>query len=191
MATLSEPVAERDHLRGQDNAPVILVEYGDYECPYSGQAHDVVSQIEEDLAGTVSFVYRNFPLTQIRPHALPAALAAEAAARQGRFWEMHDILFQQQERLESEYLIAFAQVLGLDLERFIIDMTSDDATARVREDFVGGIKSGVDGTPTFYINGIRHDGPYDYETLKAAIEKAAEQRPHSGRKTKAGVSRER
>lgn len=183
--TLSEPAGERDHLRGRSDAPVTLLEYADFECPYSGHAYFVARQLQEDLGDKLNFVFRNFPLTQIRPHALPAALAAEAADMQGAFWEMHDLLFEQQHRLEPEYLIAFAQVLGLDIEQFIIDMTSDRAAARVRQDFVGGIRSGVDGTPTFYINGKRHNGPYDYETLKKAIE-AEVNKSRPAKRSKAG-----
>lgn len=168
--TLTEPVSGRDHMRGRSDAPVTLLEYADFECPYSGHAYFVAKQLQEDLGDKVNFVFRNFPLTQIRPHALPAALAAEAAGMQGAYWEMHDLLYEQQHRLEPEYLLAFAQVLGLDIEQFIMDMTSDEAAARVRQDFVGGIRNGVDGTPTFYINGRRHTGAYDYETLRNAIE---------------------
>ena len=167
---LADPVNDRDHARGPSDAPVTLLEYGDYECQYSGHAYYIIQQLERDLAGQIRFVFRNFPLTQIRPHALPAALAAEAADKQGRFWEMHNILYEQQDSLEPEYLIAFAQVLGLDIEQFIDDMTSDEVGARVREDFVGGIGSGVNLTPTFFINGDRHDGAYDYDTLRKAIE---------------------
>lgn len=183
IATLTTPVSDRDYVRGQGGAPVTLVEYGDYQCVQGSQAYYVVRQVQEDLGNKVNFVFRNFPLTQIRPHALPAALAAEAAGNQDSFWEMHNILFEHQDSLDPEYLIAFAQVLGLDIERFIMDMTSDETAARVRDDFTSGIRSGVNGTPTFFINGNRHDGPNDYQTLKAAIEKSAKSR--SAKKTKA------
>ena len=173
---LSDPVNDMDHKRGQGGSLVTLVEYADFECPYSGHAYYIAKQLLEDMDGKFDLVFRNFPLTQIRPHALPAALAAEAAGMQGAYWEMHDLLFEQQHRLDPEYLIAFAQVLGLDVEQFIVDMTSDVAAARVRRDFVGGIRSGVNGTPTFFVNGVRHDGPYDYETLKGVIENAASSR---------------
>lgn len=184
--TLSDPVNGQDHMRGQSDSPVTLLEYGDFECPYSGHAYYIVKQLQDDLGDKFNFVFRHFPLTQIRPHALPAALAAESAGLEGVFWEMHDLLFEQQHRLDPEYLIAFAQVLGLDIEQFIVDMTADEAAARVRRDFVGGIRSGVNGTPTFYINGKRHDGPYDYETLKNAIEAAAKE--ESGRAKRSKVA---
>lgn len=181
---LSDPLNDHDHIRGDSDSPVILVEYADFECPYSGHAYYIVKQLLEDMDGKFGFVFRNFPLTQIRPHALPAALAAEAAGMQGAYWEMHDLLFEQQHRLDPEYLIAFAQVLGMDIEQFIVDMTSDDAAGRIRRDFVGGIRSGVNGTPAFFVNGVRHDGPYDYETLKGLIEKAA-----SAQRARVGSSR--
>lgn len=175
-AKLAAQVSERDYVRGEADAPVTLVQYADYECADSGQAYYVVKQLQEDLGRTLKLVFRNFPLTQIRPHALPAALAAEAAGLQASFWEMHDILYEHQDSLEPEYLIAFAQVLGLDIEQFIMDMTSDYTAARVREDFVSGIRSGVNKTPTFFVNGERHDGANDYQALKAAILAAAKTR---------------
>ncbi len=170
---LMSPVDERDYVRGFDDAAVTVVEYGDYEDPYSGQAYYLLKKLQSETGNGFKLVFRNFPLTQIRPHALPAALAAEAAGLQASFWDMHSILFEHQDGLEPEHLIVYAQVLGLDLERFIIDMTSDVAAAYVREDFVSGTQSGVNGTPTFYVNGKRYDEGYDYESLKSTIEQAA------------------
>lgn len=180
-AKLAAPVDEQDHARGLEDASVTVVEYGDFEDPYSGHAYHILKQLHQDTDGSFKFVFRNFPLTQIRPHALPAALAAEASGLQGSYWQMHDILYEHQDSLEPEHLIIYAQVLGLDIERFIIDMTSDNVAASVREDFVSGIRSGVNGTPTFYINGTRHDGAYDYDTLKKAIGQAAKQRKNRGK----------
>jgi protein-disulfide isomerase len=171
---LTVPVSDRDHIQGKDGAPVTLLQYGDYECPYCGQAYYIVKQLLADMHSTIQFVFRNFPLTQIHPHALSAALAAEASGKQHRYFEMHDLLYEHQDTLEAEHLIAFAQVLGLDIEQYILDMTSDDLALRVREDFIGGIRSGVNGTPTFYINTVRHDDSYDYQTLRAALEATAE-----------------
>lgn len=173
LSTLASPVDGRDHSRGRTENPVVVVEYGDYECPQSARAYHVLKRLLGEMPETVRLVFRNFPLTQIRPHALPAALAAEAASMQNSFWEMHDILFEHQDGLEPEHLIVYAQVLGLDIERFIIDMTSDLAAARVREDFVSGIRSGVNGTPSLYVNGTRYDGQQDYESLERAITEAA------------------
>lgn len=171
MAILTDPVSDLDHIRGAEEAPVTVVEYGDYECVASGYVHYITKQLMQDMAGKIRFIYRNFPLTQIRPNALPAALAAEAAGAQQRFWEMHDILFEYQDALEPEHLLVYGQVLGLDIERFIMDMTSDKMAARIRHDFVSGIRSGVEVTPTFFINGHRHEGLYDYEILWTAIDK--------------------
>lgn len=170
---LAAAVDERDYVRGDEDAPVTIVEYADFECPYSGHAHYILRQLLEDTDGSFRLVFRNFPLTQIRPYSLPAALAAEAAAMQGKFWEMHDLLFEHQDNLEPEYLIVYSQVLGMDVERFIIDMTSDEVGASVREDFVSGIRSGVNGTPSFYIDGRRYDAAYDYDSLKKIVEREA------------------
>ncbi|HTH72538.1 MAG TPA: thioredoxin domain-containing protein [Candidatus Pristimantibacillus sp.] len=173
LSTLASPVDGRDHSRGSTESPVVVVEYGDYECPQSARTYHLLKRLLGEKPEMVRLVFRNFPLTQIRPHALPAALAAEAASMQNSFWEMHDILFEHQDGLEPEHLIVYAQVLGLDIERLIIDMTSDLAAARVREDFVSGIRSGVNGTPSLYINGTRYDGAQDYESLTSAITEAA------------------
>lgn len=184
ITRLGAPVDSRDYARGPRTAPVTIVEYGDYECTDSGRAHYVLQRLGSDIGDDFRLVFRNFPLTQIRPYALPAALAAEAAGLQSAFWEMHDILYEHQDSLDPEHLLVYAQVLGLDVERFIVDLTSDAVVADVREDFVSGLRSGVHGTPTFYINGVRYDGPDDYESLKAAIKKAARSRARSVTKAK-------
>jgi protein-disulfide isomerase len=188
VARLVAPVDSRDHIRGPKDAPVTIVEYGDFECAYSGQAHHALQRLSTDLP-VFRLVYRHFPLTQIRPHALAAALASEAADMQGVFWEMHDMLFEHQDSLEPESLLAYAQVLGLDVERFIVDLTSDASAANVREDFVSGLRSGVNGTPTFYINSERYDGPDEYDALKAAIEAAAKSRTQHVTKAKNIIAR--
>lgn len=188
VARLVAPVDSRDHVRGPKDAPVTIVEYGDFECAYSGQAYYALQRLSADTPA-FRLVYRHFPLTQIRPNALPAALAAEAAGAQGAFWEMHDILFEHQDSLEPENLIVYAQVLGLDVERFIVDLTSDNMAANVREDFVSGLRGGVNGTPTFYINSERHDGSDEYDALKAAIEAAAKSRTRHVTKAKKIIAR--
>ncbi len=160
---------ERDHIRGPRTAPVTLVEYGDFECPHCGQAHGVLNALQEEIGDQFRLVFRNFPLTQVHPHAERAAEAAEAAGAQGRFWEMHDALFENQEALEDESLFSYAQDLDLDLVMFERDVVGGVYTARVREDFMSGVRSGVNGTPTFFINGRRHNGPWDVESLGAAI----------------------
>jgi protein-disulfide isomerase len=176
--TLSLPVSEqRDHLLGPRTAPVTLMEYGDYECPHCQRAHFVLQDLFEVMEDQFRLGFRNFPLAQIHPHAQRAAEAAEAAGAQGSFWEMHDLLFERQDALEDEDLVAYAAELGLDLDRFQLELMQGDYTDRVREDFLSGVRSGVNGTPTFFINGVRHEGPWDVETLAAAITTATNWRP--------------
>jgi len=171
-ASLRPPVGERDHRRGPVTAQVTLVEYGDYECPYCGRAYPIVKEIQRRLGDRLRFVFRNFPLTQSHPHAEHAAEAAEAAAGQGKFWEMHDYLFEHQGALDDAHLVQYAVALNLDQERFKREMAEHVYSSRVREDFLSGVRSGVNGTPTFFINGVRHDDAYELETLLAAIEAA-------------------
>lgn len=171
-ARLAAPVGPTDHIDGRPDAAVTLVEYGDYECPHCGAAHPIVNQIREILAGRLRFVYRHFPLSQMHPHAFPAAEAAEAAAAQGRFWEMHDMLFENQHALADRDLLSYASALGLDVNRFAGDIRSGTFAEKIRADFLGGVKSGVNGTPSFFINGVRHDGPWDGTSLLDAIERA-------------------
>jgi protein-disulfide isomerase len=148
---------------------VTLVEYGDFECSYCGQAYPVVKEVVGAFLEQIRFVFRNFPLTQIHPHAAHAAEAAEAAAAQGRFWEMHDLLYEHQDALEDDDLLAYAAQIPLDLDRFQIELAQGAHSQHVREDFMGGVRSGVNGTPTFFINGRRHDGAFDLQTLSKAI----------------------
>ena len=171
-ARLTLPVSQRDHQQGPETATVTLVEYGDYECPYCGEAYPIVKEIERRLRDRLRFVFRNFPLTQSHPHAEHAAEAAEAAAVQEKFWEMHDYLFEHQRALDDAHLVQYAVALHLDQETFEREMTEHVHTNRVHEDFLSGIRSGVNGTPTFFINGVRHDASYALETLLAAIEAA-------------------
>jgi protein-disulfide isomerase len=171
-ATLKPPVGPKDHMQGPPDAPVTLVEYGDYECPYCGEAYPVVKALQERLGDQICFVFRNFPLAQAHPHAEEAAEAAEAAGAQGKFWEMHDLLYENQDALEPEDLVQYARALKLDLPRFVLEMREDVYAERVREEFHSGVRSGVNGTPTFFINGVRHNGPFDLASLLAAIEEA-------------------
>ena len=170
---LAAPVRERDHAIGPATTPVTLVEYGDYECPYCGAAHGSVKHILGVLGDGVRFAFRNFPLSQIHPHAFQAANAAEAAGAQGKFWGMHDLLFENQRDLDTQSLLAYARELGLDLQRFGADLTQQTYAPRIREDFLSGVRSGVNGTPTFFVNGVRHNGGYDPESLLGAIRAAA------------------
>jgi protein-disulfide isomerase len=173
-AVLTVPVDEhRDHVDGPGNAQVTLVEYGDYECPYCGEAYPIVKDIQARMGQRLRFVFRNFPISTSHPHAEHAAEAAEAAASQGRFWEMHDRLYEHQERLGDEDLHAHAGAIGLELELFDKEMAEHVHATRVHEDFMSGVRSGVNGTPTFYIDGRRHDDSYDPGVLLEALERAA------------------
>jgi protein-disulfide isomerase len=173
-AALTQPVSEdRDHIQGPADAAMTLVEYGDYECPYCGAAYPIVKELQSRLGDGLRFVFRNFPITTSHPHAEQAAETAEAAAVQGRFWEMHDVLYENQARLRHPDLRGYAEQLGLDLERFDEELAEHVHAPRVREDFMSGVRSGVNGTPTFYVNGARHDDSYDLDTMLAALARAA------------------
>ena len=171
---LTLPVADdRDHVQGPADAAVTLLEYGDYECPFCGAAYPIVKQVQETMGERLRFVFRNFPITTAHPHAEQAAEAAEAAAAQGQFWPMHDLLYENQQHLETDDLIAYAGRLGLDVSRFQRELADHVHAARVREDFMSGVRSGVNGTPTFYIDGERYEGAYDAEPLLDALKQAA------------------
>jgi protein-disulfide isomerase len=171
--SLVVPVSERDHSQGPATAAVTLVQYGDYECPYTRRSTWVVQAIQQELGDRLRFVYRNFPLTEIHPHALHAALAAEAAAAQGKFWEMHDYIFHHQHTLEDADLAQFAEAVGLDRQQFARDLTDQRALSRIEEDVEGGERSGVQGTPTFFINGAMYGGSWEQDALLAALQAAS------------------
>ncbi len=157
-AQLALPVNDRDHSLGPSNARVMLVEYGDFECPHCGRAHPIVQGVRRFMGEQLRFVYRHFPLTEAHPHAQSAAEASESAGAQGRFWEMHDILFGNQHALEDEDLIMYAARIGVDAQRVAQELAAGTWTKKVRDDFRSGVRSGVNGTPTFFINGVRYDG---------------------------------
>jgi protein-disulfide isomerase len=171
---LTPPVSSRDHRQGPDDAPVTLVEFGDFECPHCGRAYPIIKEVQSLLGDKLLFVFRHFPITTSHPHAQHAAEAAEAAGAQGKFWEMHDILFENQHALDDSDLAEYARMIGLDLRRFVADMRVHKYAQHVREDFRSGILSGVNGTPTFFINGLRYDGPWDAQTLTAELLAAIE-----------------
>jgi protein-disulfide isomerase len=172
MSRLRIPVTDRDHIRGSARAAVTLVEYGDFQCPFCGQAFWVLRNVEDRLKSDLRFVFRNFPIGEIHPLAQIAAEAAEAAGAQGKFWEMHDMLFENQPELEPELLVSYAGRLGLDLDAFSGDLASRRYRERIHEDFMGGIRSGVNGTPSLFINGERFDEPAEEPLLLRAIEAA-------------------
>ena len=163
------PVSERDHISGPANARVTLVEYGDYQCPYCGMANSIVDGIRRELRNDLRFVFRNFPLTEVHPHAEHAAEIAEAAGAHGKYWEMHDLLYQNQQALDDADLAKYAHLVGLPAPEVKRALEQQGYMEHVREDFLSGVRSGVNGTPTFFINGVRHDGSYDFETLMGAI----------------------
>ena len=172
---LTLPVnSKRDHCLGPDDAPVTLLEYGDYECPFCGRAYMIIKRLKEYFGEQLRFAYRNFPLTQVHPNAQQAAEAAEAAGAQGMFWEMHDMLYENQDALDLPSLREYALVLELDLDRFDMEMMTHAHAQRVREDFMSGVRSGVNGTPTFYLNGLRFDGSWDGTRLMTTIEEQIE-----------------
>ena len=158
---LTPAVSERDHVDGSDSAPITLVEYGDYQCPYCGMAYPIVKSLQRELGAQLRFVFRNFPLRDAHPHAEHAAEVAEGAAVQGKFWEMHDTLFERQARLGDRELLSYAEELGLDAQRLARELDEGTWAKRVREDFRSGVVSGVNGTPTFFVNGERYDGAWD------------------------------
>jgi len=183
-ALLTPPVSERDHVTGSEDASVTLVEYGDFECPYCGMAYPVVKSAQRELGKQLRFVFRNFPLAEAHPHARLAAQAAEAAAAQGKFWEMHDVLYEHQDALEAEDISGYAKSLGLDMAQFASDLQNPTYAKRVRDDFRSGVRSGVNGTPTFFINGSRYEGSWANEqAFIHALHEAAQQSARGVRTT--------
>ena len=172
QAHLIRPVGPEDHSQGPADAPLTLVEYGDFECPSCGQAYPIVQAIQERFGDQLRFVFRNFPLTEIHPHAEHAAEAAEIAGTQGAFWEMHDQLFEHQRALDDHHLVRYAEQIGLPADAFAAALADEAETDRIQADFMSGVRSGVNGTPTFFINGLRFDDSWDEETLSAALEDA-------------------
>ncbi|MES1952899.1 DSBA oxidoreductase [Salinisphaera sp. S4-8] len=166
------PIDETDHTQGPDDAPVTLIEYGDFECPLCGQAYLIVERLRRDYGDDLRFAFRHLPLNKVHPHAAQAAQAAEAAGAQDAFWAMHAALFEHQRALEYEDLKGYAEDLALDTERFARELDERVYNKRVQADLRGGVRAGANGTPTFFINGVRHDGDFDFDTLSQAITKA-------------------
>jgi protein-disulfide isomerase len=173
MAKLKVPVGPDDHVQGPAAAPVTLVEYGDYECLHCGHAYPIIKALQKRFGKQLRFAFRNFPLQEIHPYAEAAAETAEFAATYGKFWEMHNLIFENQNSLSEQMLGELAQRLTLDRQALTEALGSGAFAERVRRDFSGGVRSGVNGTPTFFINGQRHDGDFEVETLRQAINKAA------------------
>jgi protein-disulfide isomerase len=170
MAELKIAVSSKDHVQGDEHAPAVLVEYGDYQCPHCGHAYPIVKRVQKHFGKRLGFVFRNFPLNEIHPNAEAAAESAEFAGANGKFWEMHDGIFENQGSLSLPMLLELAKELGLSETDLGAALTSREFASRVKSDFIGGARSGVNGTPTFFINGERFDGPPDFEDLVAAID---------------------
>lgn len=167
-STLVIPVTARDHADGPEDALITVVEYGDHECPHCAEVHEVLRALRQELPDTLRLVFRHFPL-ESHPHAARAAEASEAAARQGLFWEMHDRLFKRQDALDEGGLRKAARKVGVDLKRFDRDMAERAHAGRVRADYLGGLRSGVKGTPTFFLNGVRYRGSWAFEPFVTAL----------------------
>ena len=170
MPTLKVPVSADDHIHGNENAPITLVEYGDFECPYCGMAHPIIKRLQKHFDNQLRFVFRNFPLSEIHPYAEMAAEAVEYAGSHGRFWEMHDLLYENQDRLGMPLFLELADALNLPVDDLEDAITNKRFEPKIRKDFLGGVRSGVNGTPTFYINGQRYVGPFEFEELASAID---------------------
>lgn len=167
--SLTIPVNDNDHVQGPASAPVTLVQYGDFQCPYCGAAYVELKKVRAQLGGRLRFVFRHMPLSAIHPMAELAAEAAEAAGAQGKFWAMHDALYEHQRQLSPATITTLATRLGLDMPRFSADLRGRHYAGKVRADFTGGERSGVQGTPAFFIDGERYDGPYDEESLMEVL----------------------
>lgn len=166
-------IINNEHFQGPENAPIELIEYGDYQCPYCKKAYNIVKQAQKELGKDLKFIFRNFPLTELHPYAMHAAIAAEVAGSQGKFWEMHDILFENQEFLEDSYLIQYAKIINLDVTTFEQDFSKDEYYEKVKKDFQSGVDLGVQGTPTFFVNGQKYEGNWSsmefIEDLKSLV----------------------
>ena len=171
VTKLKFPVGKKDFISGSEKAKITLVEYGDYQCPYCGQAYPIVKKIQEKLGDDLRFVFRNFPLAEMHPYAMNAAEAALSSGEQGKFWQMHDSLYEHQNALDEKYLVKYAEELGLDTSKFKNDLRNQTFSSRIEEDFLSGVRSGVNGTPTFFINGIRHDGSFEFEPFLSMLKK--------------------
>ena len=170
MAKLRIPISSEDHVQGPDDALVTLVEYGDYQCPHCARAYPIVKAVQQQFENKLRFVFRNFPLREMHSWAEPAAETAEYAGTRGEFWEMHDLLFENQQSLDERLLLDLAKRLGLDVSGLRKSLKEHRFADRIQKEFSGGVRSGVNGTPTFFINGERHNGDSEFATLVHAID---------------------
>lgn len=170
MTKLKPPVTEKDHIMGKIDAPVVLVEYGDFQCPHCGAAYPMIKEIEKKFRERMAFVFRHFPLSELHPYAQAAAVASEAAANQGKFWQMHGLIFENQNSLGLPMLLELAETLKLDMKTFQKDFKDPKLFEKVEANFESGVISGVNGTPSFYINGLKYNGPYEFLSLVHALD---------------------
>ncbi|MEO5971676.1 MAG: DsbA family protein [Bdellovibrionia bacterium] len=182
---LRVPISRADHSQGSPDAPLILLEYGDYECSYCGKAYRVIRHLQQTLKNDLRFVFRNFPLASLHPNAMVAAQAAESAGLQGQFWEMHDILYRNQDSLDLDSLTNYATILDLDLTKFLEGMERSEVEEKIRQDIYGGARSGVNGTPNFFVNGSRFDDDWSYESLLSFLNDLRSQPSRKAPKKKA------
>ncbi len=187
------PVGDRDHIQGSSDARVTLLEFGDYQCPYCGEAYGIVKKVQARFGDDLRFVFRNFPLTEVHPFAEVGAEIVEAAGSQSKFWEMHDFIYEHQSHLSNvNFFLEFAENnLGLDGKQMSEEVASHKYLPRIREDFTTGVRSGVNGTPTFFINDLRHNGDYQFETFVTAIERALKPSVKASPATKRKASRKK
>lgn len=169
QSMLTKPVTEADHIEGPSSAPVTLVEYGDFECPHCGRAFPIIEEVRRKMGDQLRFVYRHFPLAEIHPHAQAAAESAEAAGAQDKFWQMHHQLFTHQDALGHVQLLQYAKEIEIDLDQFDKSLKTHEFAQHIRTDFMSGARSGVNGTPTLFINGIRYEGRVDVASLVREI----------------------
>jgi protein-disulfide isomerase len=169
VSRLLLPIRLTDHVRGPEDAPYTLVEYGDYECPDCGRLYVILRDLQSDIAPRLRIVFRHYPLSGLHHHAQQAAEAAEAAGAQGKFWEMHKLLFERQGALRTKDLIRYAEELTLDVDRFSEELKNDTYSEGVRDDFLAGVQNGVYGTPGLFLNGVRYDGKWDRESLRSLL----------------------
>jgi protein-disulfide isomerase len=175
--SLTPPVNKNDHIQGEAAARIELVEYGDFQCSFCGEAYHIVKSIQNRFGSDLKFVFRHFPLTEIHHHAKMAAVAAEAAGRQGKFWQMHDMLYENQDELHLSALRAYAAILEMDVLKFDEDMDDEALFQKVQDDFESGLRSGVHGTPTFYVNGEKYSLNWDESSLMSFISNKLEHLP--------------
>ena len=169
MSKLKTPVNSNDHFQGNESATLILVEYGDYQCPHCGRAYPIIKRVQKKLGDKLKFVFRNFPLAESHPDATNAAVSSEVAGAHGKFWEMHDMLFENQEALDGDSLISYAAKIGIKAAQFESEFEKPEFLKKVEADFESGVRSGVNGTPSFFVNGEKYNGDWDEEPLLAFL----------------------